>query len=67
METIELAEKIYNYVNSIQSQRCGEHWDNWDDKREIELIKSLIENTIKDNEKNNIQDFEDDLLTSYGR
>ena len=44
MATIELAEKIYNYVNSIQSQICGEHWDNWDDKREIEFIRSLIDN-----------------------
>ena len=42
MTSIELAEKIYNHINSLNS--FGERWDKWDDKREIEFIRSLIDN-----------------------
>jgi hypothetical protein len=40
MSPLELANKIYNHVTSLN--RSGEHWDEWDDKREIEFIKNLI-------------------------
>jgi len=42
MTSIELAEKIYNHINSLNT--FGERWDKWDDKREIEFIRSLIDN-----------------------
>jgi hypothetical protein len=42
MNTTELAKKIYNHVNGLN--RNNEHWDVWDDEREIEFIRSLIDN-----------------------
>ena len=42
MTTQELATRIYNNVNKLN--RSGAGWDEWDDKREIEHIKNLIEN-----------------------
>jgi hypothetical protein len=42
MTTEELATKIYRHVLSLSTS--GEHWDKWDDKREIENIKRLIDN-----------------------
>jgi predicted phosphoadenosine phosphosulfate sulfurtransferase len=45
MTTEELAKKIYNHVLSLST--TSEHWDEWDDKREIEWIKNLIETNQK--------------------
>ena len=42
MNTTELATIIYNHVNRLK--RSGEHWDEWDDKREVEHIRWLIDN-----------------------
>jgi hypothetical protein len=42
MSTTELAAKIYKHIISLN--RGGEHWDKWDDKREIEFIENLINN-----------------------
>ena len=41
MNTTELATIIYNHINRLK--RNGEHWDEWDDKREIEFIRRLID------------------------
>jgi hypothetical protein len=41
MTTTELATKIYKHVTGLR--RGGYHWDEWDDKREIEYVKALIE------------------------
>lgn len=49
MTTLELSEKIYNYVNKLN--RSNEHWDEWDDKREIIYISRLIEETFNTKEK----------------
>jgi len=45
MNTQELATKIYNYITTLN--RNGEHWDKWDDEREIDFIRSLIDNQHK--------------------
>ncbi len=41
MTTKELAGKIYNHINKLN--RSSQKWDEWDDKREIDYIASLIE------------------------
>jgi len=52
MNTKELATEIYNYV--ISRNRNGEHSDRWDDEREIEYIKTLIDNHHKKNDSSPI-------------
>ncbi len=42
MKNTELATKIYKHVLSISMKRGGEHWDEWDDKREIDIIENWI-------------------------
>jgi hypothetical protein len=41
MTATELATEIYKHVASLR--RGGYHWDEWDDKREIQHIRALIE------------------------
>lgn len=45
MNKNKLATKIYKHVLSIAMKRSGEHWDEWDDKREIETIENWISET----------------------
>ncbi len=42
MTTEQLATKIYQHILSLPTS--AEHWDKWDDKREIENIVRLIDN-----------------------
>ncbi len=41
MTTEKLATEIYKHVTELR--RGGYHWDEWDDKREIQCIKNMIE------------------------
>lgn len=42
-----LSKEIYEYL--IKLNRGGEHWDSFDDKREIMKISNMIRNTTKPN------------------
>lgn len=42
MTSAELAKKIYQHILALPTS--AEHWDEFDDKREIENIKRLIDN-----------------------
>ncbi len=44
MKTEELAKQIYEHITKLS--RGGYHWDQWDDKREIENITKLINEHI---------------------
>jgi hypothetical protein len=41
MKTEELAKQIYEHITKLS--RGGYHRDQWDDKREIQSIKNMIE------------------------
>jgi predicted phosphoadenosine phosphosulfate sulfurtransferase len=58
MTTEELAKKIYNHVLSLSTR--SEHWDEWDDKREIEWIKNLIETNHKSPTTTELPKFKDE-------
>lgn len=63
MNAKELATKIYEHILSLNNS--NEHWDKWDDKREIEYIESLIDEYNQlpkaNTQKNNKLDYSIDL------